>query len=362
MHRHRSTVTSIIALSIAGLGGSAGCSSDVDPDSSSAEAAQTAVSILTIGATAGASTHSTVVVSHANRTAEGILPTGCHATDTSDGYWAPRRFLPGDAKFAYVELKNPGEAAAAISVWAHARPSHNIGSVRLRAYASSKPPRDRDEAGKCLAISPNYGLDRGALASEQGSAIVVPARGSVFVLVTVSDNEYTTVGTRNEDPTFEVGVYTQQLAPVDKTSIIVPAEGQETRRTVLVSGSQRTSYTLPYLSQCGGSPPRVVQEQNFAYVEVNNPLGVPVTVALTGSRTAPYPLVSPKVWLFAYASPTPPATFAEGNACIKTTSWNFVSLDSLLIPPHQSRYVLVGTEVMTGSFDVGVRTQHVGVP
>jgi hypothetical protein len=275
------------------------------------------------------------------------------------------RSLDGQ-NFAYVEVKNPGDSAAAVSLTVD---GPNPSALSLFAYASPAPPSSRDNVNQCM-VSGEGRVASGtssavgpSLAVTDGTGLVVGAHASVFVMLATED----TTGA------FTLKTRTVSLAAVaDTPSITIPtSSGGEVASTVLVSGGQRIATPLPApkvgtSSSCGktGYTVQSFHGQNFAYVEVKNPGDSAAAVSLTVDGPN-----LPGLSLFAYASPAPPSSRDDVNQCMVSDEGHFAPGTSIpvgpslsvadgkgvIVGPHASAFVMLATDDTTGVFTVKTR-------
>jgi hypothetical protein len=307
----------------------------------------------------GATSDLSVLVSGARRSAT-FLPS---PSDSSCGARARSARSYDRENFAYVELQNPSDSAAMVSLSVE---GGDVGRLALFAYGSATPPNTDAEEERCLTSS-NGGWDRAAqqtfgpaFSNANGKGLVVPAHGSTFVMLATG----ATTGA------FRVKARTEKLGTADIATLTLPASGTE-QMTVLVSGGQRTATSLPSPrdSACGSRSrsARSLDRENFAWVEVKNISDDDASVALTLDGAQPAQLA-----MFAYTSATPPATDAEENDCLVSSSGGFMpvgaatygpafssaSQNSLIVEAHSSVHVLLATLQSTGALTLRARLER----
>jgi uncharacterized protein (TIGR03382 family) len=136
---------------------------------------QGSISILQPGQIASG----TVLVSGAARFAGALLPNG-----VDDKCGGSRGKAAGAAtNYGYVELKNGTDTAQPVAV---RMGGSNLGDAQLLAYAAAAAPKDAKEADKCLALARGSATVAPTLSSTDG--LVVPAKGSIYVLVATKDS------------------------------------------------------------------------------------------------------------------------------------------------------------------------------
>jgi hypothetical protein len=255
---------------------------------------------------------------------------------------------PGKDNVAFVEVRNPNDTAASVSLSFDGPET----SSALYAFGSSVLPASVRDAERCFQTSATV-LDvngkpiQPSLSTVAGRSLVVPGHGSVFVLV----------ATGSATGAYALHAVTDALAPADTTSITVaPAAGGVVTKTALVSGFQRAG-TIP--RRCGEGAPARAGADNFAFVEVKNPGDGPASVSLTIDGP------DGNNGLFAYASPTPPATLHDAWQCLSSDESSLVTVPkphmvqpelsapkgkSVVVPSRGSVFVLLATAAGTGAF------------
>jgi hypothetical protein len=317
---------------------------------------------LTIATTSGGEASASVLVSGVQRTSMPLpAPEAGSSSACGTTHYAVESF--DGQNFAYVEVKNPGDTAAAVAL---SLDGASPEALSLFAYASSTPPSSKDDVNQCMVS------DEGrfesltpmppSLSAQNGKALVIGPQASTFVLI----------GTRDRTGAVTMKTRTIGLAGVaDRPSLTIPGRsGDESSATVLVSGAQRTAMPLPApsagsSSSCGATHYAVqsFNGQNFAYVELKNAndSAALVDVSVDGPNPA-------RLSLFAYTSPTPPSSPDNVNACLVSDEGGFTSLtlvapalsakkgNPLVIQPHESAFVLLATNDDAGVFTL---TAHV---
>jgi hypothetical protein len=141
----------------------------------------------------GAADKGTIVVPAAGVTAsQDILVSGASKTppnlpsprDSSCGGFVQSVRSYDPEAFAYIEVKNTEDAAAAAALSLDGAPDMTLA---LFAYASSTPPASSAAANACMVSdSGDYvgGVSRGPeLSSSRGTSLIVPAHGSAYVML-----------------------------------------------------------------------------------------------------------------------------------------------------------------------------------
>jgi hypothetical protein len=308
---------------------------------SSSESRETGTVVVTVPA--GGETSATAIVSGEQR-ATFNLPTRCESGGPVRG---------GPENFAYIEVKNPGESAASISLTVDGPGQFNA----LYAYTSPTAPTTLQAAEQCLQIDEGQLIGASptqpALSVARDKALVVPARGSVFVLL----------ATRNATGAYEVRVVTDRLAPDPAALTIAPASGGVVSATALTSGAQRASFDLP--TGCNNGGLARGGPENFAYIEVKNPGESAASVSLTLEGPGQFNA------LYAYASPTPPATVQAAEQCLQVDEGQLIGASptqpalsaangkALSVPARGSVFVLLATRNATGAYSVRAVTDSV---
>ena len=350
----------VLSVAIAQWGCGAGSSS-----TRTGEAAQTGTPVVTLSPEIGQETRATLSVSGELRTAMPLPAPNASRSSQCGTTGFSVNSLNGQ-NFAYIEVKNPGDSAAAVSIGVDG-PSPS--SLSLFAYASSTPP-SRDNVNQCLVSDEGHFATASmpemapSLSKKNGKALVIAAHASAFVLL----------ATNSETGDFTVTARTESLAAVpDTPAITIPTvPNGETSATVLVSGTLRTAMPLPApnasrSSQCGttGFSVNSLNGQNFAYIEVKNPGDSAAAVSIGVDGPSPSSLS-----LFAYASSTPPSR-DNVNQCLVSDEGHFATASmpemapslskkngkALVIAAHASAFVLLATNSETGDFTVKAQLQ-----
>ena len=339
-------------------------SPDAEPPSSAsmAEADSTGRQLLTIAPAIGATTTATVLVSGSDRTVTS-LPSPIESP--CGGALRVARSFRGEA-YAYFEVTNPTDEAATVSLFLDA-PNITKARPALYVYASDMPPTTDEETMRCMVADAADWDARGkamappALAQEDGTAVVVDARSSVYVLL----------ATEERTGPYTVTARTDSLTTA-RPLVIPSSPGVEETATVLVSGRERTTMTLPAPSStsCGGrlSVARSYEGESYAYVEIQNPAEEAAVVSLSVS----HPNISKmEPALFAYATANPPATEEEVMKCMVAVDAEWSSTVGAMVPPRlsvedgtalvvgarSSAYVLLATRGRTGAFTLTIERE-----
>jgi hypothetical protein len=318
-------------------------------------------STITISTTDG-TVPTPVLVSGLQRTTMPLpAPTAGRASSCGTRDYAVQS--PNGENFAYLEMRNPGDSAAAVSVTVDG-PHPDF--LSLFAYASPTPPSSKDDVNRCM-VSDEGVFDLRtlrrlppSLSVTNGKVIVVGPHASTFVMLATNDRT----------GPFKVNAQTVgHGSVVDTPSITIPSSAtEEATTTVLVSGAQRTTMPLPApnadsSSSCGhtGYAVQSPNGQNFAYVEVKNPGDSVGLTSVTVEGANPSSLS-----FFAYASPTPPSSKDDVNQCMVSDEGQPVPGTStarapalavangkpLVVAPHASAFLMLATDDHTGPFNV----------
>jgi hypothetical protein len=312
--------------------------------SSPSEAAETASPTVTIGLDSHTVTSTPLDLSGAPRMATpSILPLviGFVCGETNPG---PR---PTRDRFAYVEIKNPTPLAATVDVVLEGR---DLEKIDLFAYASSTPPSTPEAGRQCLTraagVAEAFPGAGPSLEGSAGSGLVIPALGSVFVLVAAGEltGSYT------------LHTITRGFGTPERLTIVVPDAGGQTESTLLVGGQQRMQGgILPSVDvgfTCDGAANTSSGPDNYGWVEVKNESATDanVTVSVLGEGLG-------QMDGLAYTSRTPPTNSLDARHCLavgESTGEQAARLATadgapLVVPAHHSIFVLVATGSRTGA-------------
>jgi hypothetical protein len=332
-------------------------SSGGSPETASGSSDQTEGAQLTLPSTVGADTTLNVDIDGSKRAAFAFPAQW----DDRSACGYPKAMALGEngENFTYFEVKNPNQSPAAVSLTVE---GDHVSALSFYAFASDTPPSSTEKMAACLISDTAHYLGKiiaPALASADGTGLVVGARSSVFVLL----------GAQQDSGTYAVHARVDALVDnVDGGKITVPAAGGNVRSPVLVSGAQRSTTPLPAqeFDDCSaGYLDNPLGAQPFAYVELENPSDVPATLSVKVEGANPGNLS-----LLAYRERTPPSTKETIGACTARDYGHYVGGDvmqapmlsdengkALVIGAHASAYVLLATGQATGLYTLDV-TAH----
>jgi hypothetical protein len=336
-------------------GGCTAASSEVGGSS----AAQTDGDAVTVPETIGGTVHTSVVVGDARKT-----PQNLPSPSDSECASPTQSVLGYDAQnFAWFEVKNAAETAASVALSVDGAPDMGLAFF---AYASSTAPATLEDAKACVIAGGgdyvNGQVEGAELSTRRGSGLVVPAHGSVFVMLV----------TGTKTGSFPITVTTEALGPADEAVVTLdPTVGATVTSKVLLSGAARTPTNVPSArdAQCGATARSVVSynREPFAWLEVKNPGDAAAAISLSLDGTPEM-----NAAFYAYSSSSPPRSADEVNACSTSSSGSYVGGTSngpelatsqgsgLVVPAHGSTWVMLMVQGKTGPFTVVAKTETTG--
>lgn len=264
---------------------------------------------------------------------------------------------------AWVELKNPAPKAAVVSFWTAELAGGPRMITSLFAYATPNRPASGADLAKCSRYPAprhgSFGVEAGSFGHAEGSALFVPASGSVWVLVR---DDYRKVGATRIEAKTEV-----MVAPGPPAPLTVGPGLPQKKDAILVLSPWDVGVVPPSAFACGDVPSST-RKAPRAWVEVQNPSTSTAVVSLWTETVAGGRMTTTLVAYDAATAPITPAQLAactsiakprQGSFGVESGSFHHGSGNALIVDAGQSVRVLVSDAYgMTGALKLVVETEH----
>jgi hypothetical protein len=219
---------------------------------------------------------------------------------------------------AFLELKNP---------------TSNILSVRLAVQGGE------GSSAKLFVYSADV--------IERENCRSYSTTGSVNVILAPNSSVKTIMSNGSQTGLYTMTATTEVVsAPSPSVLDVVPVTAGSTHKQIFIAGTERHSMPETFGFTCGREPEYGLMEAYGAWVTINNPADkvAVLSVRVTGSY-------GPRV--FAYAGT---GQHVQHECLTFSESGDLSGSRSVVVEPHASVQVLIGTQDVTGVYDVKVTT------